>query len=256
MREEIDFSGKVAVVTGAASGIGTGVAHEFAREGADVAVADIDEDGGQEVAAEISEEHGVDARFVYTDVSDYEGCGETIDAVEAAFGRLDALANVAAGGLADDDAMNQPFEDETPENWAPHLEVTLPGPIYMTHQAIPLLKESGGGAIVNFASDSYKGQDPNLTMYATAKAGIVTFTKSVAKELGSEGVRVNAISPGTTWSGSTEEWLEEYGDKVKQQYPLGRLGRPKDHANAVVFLTSDAADWVTGQVLSVNGGYM
>lgn len=256
MREQIDFSGKVAVVTGAASGIGTGVANELAKEGADVAIADIDEEGGEEVAASIREEHGVDAQFVHTDISDYEACGDSIATVESEFGRLDVLANVAAGGLSDDDAMTQPFEEETPENWAPHLQITLPGPINMTHQAIPLLKKDGGGAVVNFASDSYMGQDPNLTMYATAKAGVVTFTKSVAKELGEHNIRVNAVSPSTTWSGSTEEWLEEYGEKISEQYPLGRLGTPQDHANAVVFLASDAAGWVTGQVLSVNGGYV
>ena len=256
MREQIDFSGEVAVVTGAASGIGKGVANELAKEGADVAIADIDEEGGTEVAQEITDEHGVDTAFVYTDISDFERCGEAIDEVADEFGRIDVLANVAAGGLNDMDSMTRPFEEETPENWAAHLEITLPGPIHMTRQVIPVMKENGGGAVVNFASDSYQGQDPNLTVYAAAKAGVVTFTKSVAKELGEHNIRVNCISPSTTWSGSTEEWLDEYSEKVSEQYPLGRLGEPQDHANAVVFLASDAADWVTGQVLSVNGGFI
>jgi NAD(P)-dependent dehydrogenase (short-subunit alcohol dehydrogenase family) len=256
MREQIDFSGRVAVVTGAASGIGTGVAKELAKEGADIAVADIDEEGGEAVAAEIREEYDRDARFVYTDISDYERCGEAVDEVVDHFGRIDVLANVAAGGLSDMDGMVKPFDEETPENWVPHLEITLPGPIHMTHQVVPVMKENGGGAVVNFASDSYQGQDPNLTVYAAAKAGVVTFTKSVAKELGEYNIRVNCISPSTTWSGSTQEWLDEHGEKVAAQYPLGRLGEPQDHANAVVFLASDAADWITGQVLSVNGGFI
>lgn len=126
----------------------------------------------------------------------------------------------------------------------------------MTHNAISAMRDDGGGAVVNFASDSYKGQDPNLTVYATAKAGVVTFTKSLAKEVGEHNVRVNCISPSTTWTPSTEDWLDEYGDKVVENYPLGRLGQPEDHADAAVFLASDAADWITGQVLSVNGGFL
>ena len=256
MREQIDFSGQVAVVTGGASGIGLGVANEFAKEGADVVIADINEEASVAAAEEIQDEHGVDAGFVFTDISDYDRCGEAVDEIVDRFGRIDVLANVAAGGLSDMDGMVKPFEDETPENWAPHVDITFRGPIHMTHQALDALKENGGGVVVNFASDSYQGQDPNLTVYAAAKAGVVTFTKSLAKELGEHNIRVNCISPSTTWSGSTEEWLDEHGDKVAAQYPLGRLGEPSDHANAVVFLSSDAADWITGQVLSVNGGFI
>jgi NAD(P)-dependent dehydrogenase (short-subunit alcohol dehydrogenase family) len=166
------------------------------------------------------------------------------------------LVNVAAGGLQNAKDLNQPFMDETPDNWEPHFQVTLRGPFNMTHNALPVMEENGGGAVINFASDSYQGQDPNLTAYATVKAGVVTFTKSLAKEVGEHDIRVNCISPSTTWTPSTEEWLDEYGDKVAENYPLGRLGYPEDHANAAVFLASDAADWVTGQVLSVNGGFL
>ncbi|MDR9382350.1 MAG: SDR family oxidoreductase [Natronomonas sp.] len=256
MREQIDFSGDSVIVTGAASGIGQGVAEGFAAEGANVVIADIDEERGPSVAEEIADEHGVDAEFVYTDVSDHDSCGETVSATVDAFGSLDVLVNVAAGGLQNAKDLNQPFIEETPDNWAPHIHVTLKGPINMTHNALPVMKEQGGGSVINFASDSYQGQDPNLTMYATAKAGVVTFTKSLAKEVGEFDVRVNCISPSTTWTPSTQEWLDEYGDKVAENYPLGRLGYPEDHANAAIFLASDASDWVTGQVLSVNGGFI
>lgn len=256
MREEIDFTGDVAIVTGAASGIGRGVAEEFATEGADVVVADIDDERGPAVADDIAGEYGVDAAFVHTDVSDYDACSGTVAETLAEFGGVDVLVNVAAGGLQNASDMDQPFVDETPDNWEPHLQVTLRGHLNMTHAVVTEMRERGGGAVVNFASDSYKGQDPNLTVYATAKAGIVTFTKSLAKEVGDDGIRVNCISPSTTWTPSTEEWLDEYGEKVVEAYPLGRLGQPRDHANAAVFLASDAADWITGQVLSVNGGYL
>lgn len=256
MREQIDFHGDVVVVTGSASGIGRGVAEEFAAEGADVVIADIAEDRGREVAETIADEHDGDATFVYTDVSDYDSCGGTVSETVSTFGGLDVLVNVAAGGLQNAKDLNQPFIEETPDNWEPHFQVTLRGPFNMTHNALSVMKESGGGVVINFASDSYMGQDPDLTAYATAKAGVVTFTKSLAKEVGQFDVRVNCISPSTTWTPSTEEWLEEYGDKVAENYPLGRLGYPEDHANAAVFLASDASDWITGQVLSVNGGFI
>lgn len=256
MREQIDFTDDTVVVTGAASGIGRGVAEEFAEEGANVVIADIDEERGPSVADEIAAEYDGDATFVYTDVSDYDSCGETVDETVSTYGGVDVLVNVAAGGLQNAKDLNQPFIEETPDNWEPHFQVTLRGPLNMTHNVIPQMREQGGGAVVNFASDSYQGQDPNLAAYATAKAGVVTFTKTVAKELGQYDIRVNCVSPSTTWTPSTEEWLEEYGDQVAENYPLGRLGVPEDHANATVFLASDAADWVTGQVLSVNGGFI
>jgi len=256
MREQIDFTGDTVIVTGAASGIGRGVAEEFASEGANVVVADIAEDRGEEVAAEITDEYEGDATFLFTDVSDYDSCGETVDETVAEYGSVDVLVNVAAGGLDDASEMNQPFEDETPEDWEPHIQVTLRGPLNMTRNVIPRMKEQGGGSVINFSSDSYQGQDPNLTVYASVKAGVVTFTKTLAKEVGEYDIRVNCVSPSTTWTPSTQDWLEEYGDKVAEQYPLGRLGYPEDHANATVFLASDAADWVTGQVLSVNGGFI
>jgi NAD(P)-dependent dehydrogenase (short-subunit alcohol dehydrogenase family) len=253
MREKIDFSGQTAVVTGAASGIGREVATEFATEGADVAILDIDEDRGQAATDDISDDHGVDAGFYDTDVSDYDDVGDSVSAIVDDLGGIDVLANVAAGGLQDD---AEPFIEEGPEDWAPHIEVSYRGVLHTCHHVLQHMTDRGEGAIVNVASDSYMGQDPNLAVYAGSKAGIVSFTKTVAKEVGEDGVRVNAISPSTTWTPATEDWLEEYGDKIAESYPLGRLGQPADHANAIVFLASDAADWVTGQVLSVNGGFL
>jgi len=251
MRELIDFADRVAVVTGGASGIGEGIAREFASEGADVVVADIDVDRGGTVAEEIEADHGVSAAAVHTDVSDLAACRATVEETLDRFGRLDVLVNGAAAH-----AMTKPFVEEDEGDWAPHVEITFKGALNMTRAALPTMVEQGTGSVISIASESYKGQDPRLTVYAATKAGVVAFTSALAKEVARDGVRVNAISPSTTETPATAEWLAEYGDRVVKAHPLGRLGQPADHARAAVFLASDAADWITGQTLSVNGGYL
>lgn len=256
MKEQIDFTEQVAVVTGAASGIGEGIATEFAREGASIAVADIAVDRGTAVADRIAADHDVETTMVETDVSDYENCQTAIDTVVDELGGVDVLVNCAAGETGDLSAMTEPFVEETPEDWEPQIQVTLRGTLNMTHAALPEMIDQGSGSVISLISDSYQGHDPDLTVYATAKAALVTFTTSLSKEVGEHGVRVNAISPSTTKTPATEDWIEQHGEKVVQSYPLGRLGRPEDHAYAAVFLASDAADWITGQTISVNGGFL
>lgn len=256
MKEKIDFTDQVAVVTGAASGIGKGIAKEFAKEGANIVIADIDVERGQEVADEIESEFGVTAVIKETDISNYDACQETVEATVDEFGRLDSLVNCAAGETGDLSEMTEPFLSERPEQWDPQFDITLRGTLNMTHNALTPMVEQEAGSVISLISDSYQGQDPDLTVYAAAKAALVTFTSSLAKEVGQHGIRVNAISPSTTKTPATEEFLDKYGDRIVEQYPLGRLGRPEDHANAAVFLASDAADWITGQTLSVNGGFL
>lgn len=256
MKEQVDFTERVVVVTGAASGIGEGITKEFAKEGANIVIADIDTEGGQETADEIESEYGVTALVERTDISDYDACQETVEATVDEFGRLDTLVNCAAGETGDLSEMSKPFLEERPSDWDSQFDITLRGTINMTHNALAPMVDQESGSVISLISDSYQGQDPDLTVYASAKAALVTFTTSLAKEVGEHGVRVNAISPSTTKTPATEEWLEQYGDKVVQQYPLGRVGRPEDHANAAVFLASDAASWITGQTVSVNGGFL
>ena len=207
MRELIDFDGRVAVVTGGASGIGEAVVTEFAKEGADVVVADIDDDRGPTVAEAIEADHGVSAAYRHTDVGDLGSCRDAVAATLDDRGRLDVLVNGAAAH-----AETAPFVEEEPEAWAPHIEVTLKGALNMTRAVLPSMIDEGSGSVVSITSESYKGQDPRLTVYATAKAGVVAFTGTLAKEVGEHGVRVNAISPSTTRTPASAAWLEQYGD--------------------------------------------
>jgi NAD(P)-dependent dehydrogenase (short-subunit alcohol dehydrogenase family) len=254
MREKINFEDDVVMSVGGASGIGKEIANEFAAEGADIAICDIALEAAKETKSEIESKSNRTVTVRETDVSDYDDCTEAVSHVEETLGDIDVMVNTVA---ITGEGISKPFLEEEPADWKPQMNVTLQGAINISHAVITGMAENGeGGAIINTVSDSYLGHDPNFTVYGSAKAGVATFTKSVAKEVGSEGIRVNAISPGTTHVPRQEEWLNKYHDRIVESYPLGRLGEPVDHANAAIFLASDAADWITGQVLSVNGGYL
>ncbi|WP_254838513.1 SDR family NAD(P)-dependent oxidoreductase [Natronomonas marina] len=248
--EKIDFEGQVAAVTGGARGIGRGVCEAFAALGGDVAVVDIDEGKAAETASEIGTEYGVEAAAVECNVKEYEQAEAMVETVLEELGRLDVLVNNAGGGLT------EPFAETDPADWDHVIDLCYYGTLNCSHAALPHMTDRGSGAIINFASDSYKGNDPGLSIYGGVKAANVSATSTIAKEVGEHGVRVNCVSPGTTRTPATEDWLDEYGDSVVDAYALDRLGEPEDIADAVVFLASDAADWITGQVLSVNGGYI
>jgi NAD(P)-dependent dehydrogenase (short-subunit alcohol dehydrogenase family) len=246
-----DFTEQVAIVTGGAQGIGRGIAERFANSGANVAIADVQTDAAAQTASEVSEDAPGDVIAVETDVTDYDSVTATVETVLEEFGRIDYLVNNA--GLA---TGTPSFMESEPADWDVAIDVCLYGTMHCTHAVLPHMTERGEGVVINFASDSYKGNDPGLAVYGACKAANVSFTSTVAQEVGDDGVRVNCVSPGTTWSPATEDWLDEYGEKVLESYALERLGQPADIANGVAFLCSDAASWVTGQTLSVNGGYI
>ncbi|WP_336361484.1 SDR family NAD(P)-dependent oxidoreductase [Haladaptatus sp. ZSTT2] len=255
MKEQIDFSGDVVLVTGAAGGIGSAVAEEFAKEGATTVVTDISPEVGTETAATLDEKYDATVVFRQLDVGDYGSCEETINGVVDEFGSLDVLVNVAAGGLREHDD-NKPFYQTTPEDWQIQFDVTFGGAINTSHVAVKHMMEQERGAIVNFISEAHKGQERgDNKLYAASKAGVAGFTKALSNEVGQHNIRVNGISPAATLTPATEELIGKYGDRMLKKYALNRLGRPTDSANAAVFLASDAADWITGQILSVNGGY-
>ena len=254
MREQIDFTDSVVVVTGGASDVGRAISESFAEEGADVVVADIDDERGREAVTSVSEAtEDARATYVHTDVSSYEACESLVEDVLDEFGRIDVLVNAAA--VAAPSVISKPFLEEGPDDWEPQLRVTFMGTVNPTHAALPALVEQEG-AVVNLCSEAYKGQDTQYAMYGAAKSAVATFTRTLAKEVGEDGVRINAISPSATRTEATEAFLDRFGDAVTDQHALPRLGRPTDHANLAVFLASDAADWITGQVVSVNGGYL
>lgn len=258
MGDQREFRNRVALITGGASGIGRGIAKEFAKKGADIAILDIDEERGKSISNDIESNFDVGSKFINTDVSNYKQCQESIESVISEFGSTDILVNSAAGVSSLEDVETTiPFLDEEPEDWEPQIQITLKGVLNVTHAVLPqMVQQEHGGSVINIASEAYKGQDPRVAVYAAAKAGIVSFTKVIAKEVGEYDIRVNTISPATTKTAASAEWIEEYHDEIVKSYPLGRLGRPDDHGKAAVFLASDEADWITGQTLSVNGGYI
>ncbi|THE63963.1 glucose 1-dehydrogenase [Salinadaptatus halalkaliphilus] len=249
--EKFDFTDDGVAVTGGASGIGKEVCATFASLGANVTIADVDLEAAEDVAAEIEDEYGTRAIAVQTDVSDYDDATEMVERTVDEFGSIDVLVNNA--GLS---TKTSSFLESEPEDWEHCVGVTYFGTMNCTHAALPHMINQDGGSVINYASDSYKGNDPSLAVYGGAKAGNVAFTKTVAKEVGEHGIRLNVVSPGTTETPATEEWIDEYREKILESYALDRLGKPEDIANTVAFLASDAADWITAQVVSVNGGYI
>jgi 3-oxoacyl-[acyl-carrier protein] reductase len=254
MRERIDFAGKTVVVTGGASDVGKAVANEFAVEGADVVIADIDDERGEEAIETITEEHGCDGMYIHANLTDLGACKELMSTVVDEFGGVDVTVNMAA--VAAPSKISKPFLKETPDDWRPQLEVTIMGIVNPTYAALEQMADTDGGSIINFSSESHRGQDERMAMYSAAKSAVATFSQTLAKETGQDGVRVNALSPSATQTETTKDFMEEHGDAVGHEHALNRLGEPQDHADAAVFLASDAADWITGQVLSVNGGYL
>ncbi|SEH18150.1 2-hydroxycyclohexanecarboxyl-CoA dehydrogenase [Natronorubrum sediminis] len=248
---KFDFTNEAVAVTGGASGIGKAVCETFAGQGANVAVADIDADAAETVADAIEDEYDTRAIAIETDVSSYDAAEEMIETTVDEFGSIDVLVNNA--GLS---TRTSSFLESTPEDWDRSVGVTYFGTMNCTHAALPHMIDQEGGCVINYASDSYKGNDPSLAVYGGAKAANVAFTMNVAKEVGEHNIRLNVVSPGTTETPATAEWIDKYRDKILESYALERLGTPQDIADTVAFLASDAADWITAEVVSVNGGYI
>ena len=248
----LSFEDRVAVVSGGAQGIGLATSQLLADLGATVIVADIDS-GKAEAAAAAIAEGGGDAWAYGVDICSPEQVESLRKAIQERNGKLDVLINVAAIA-GSNDVMGRFLKMER-EKWLPLIDVNLTGTITITHALLPLMIENERSTIVNFISDSYKGLDFGMAVYAAGKAGVAAFTKALAREVGPQGVRVNGVSPSATRTRSTEDLFATTSEALLKMYPLRRFGEPQDQAWAAVFLSSDAAGWVTGQILSVNGGY-
>jgi NAD(P)-dependent dehydrogenase (short-subunit alcohol dehydrogenase family) len=245
----IDLSGQVAVVTGGGSGIGEAISRTLAQAGATVAIADISLDNGQRVAKEI-ENSGGKAVAVSLDLADRDSIRAGIAEVRAELGRIDHLVNNAATWAI------KSFADHTPEEVDRIVGITFTGTVSVTQEVLPDVIDSGGSVVV-ISSDGARAGEAYMSVYAGAKSGLIGFAKSVAKEVGRKGVRVNVVAPGTTATPGSSAFIDQVGgaDKLAKSYPLGRIGEPQDIANAVLFLVSPLSSWITGQVLSVSGGF-
>jgi NAD(P)-dependent dehydrogenase (short-subunit alcohol dehydrogenase family) len=246
------LSGKVAIITGASSGIGFATAVAFAREGAKVVVADINEEGGNEVIVQCRKENPMSQYlFVKTDVTGREAVRILTKKAIEKFGVIDILVNCAGGFSRIIDCV-----DITEEEWDKVINLNLKSVFLCCQAVIPTMVEQKQGRIINVSSIA--GRSPNAVSgahYVAAKAGILGFTRHLARELGRYSITVNAIAPGTTESPRVAKVrTPEDREKLAAITPLGRLGKPEDHAEAIVFLASDKASYITGATLDVNGG--
>lgn len=255
------FSNKVIVITGAARGIGLATARRFAREGGDVVFVDMDGERAATAAAAVASECGVRTLVSRINIADIEDVRRGRQEIVERFGVPDVFVNCAA--ITDDKL----FLDSTPQDWKRILSVDLDGALNCLHTFLPDMVARGGGRVIFLASDSARLGQARLSYYAAAKAGVIVLVKSVAQEVGRSGVTINVISPGAT---NTEmriereagllaqmgpEKYERRQKSVLKMYPMGRVGVPDDIASGILFLASDEAAWVTGQVLSINGGF-
>jgi NAD(P)-dependent dehydrogenase (short-subunit alcohol dehydrogenase family) len=241
-------SPKVALITGAARGIGLAVAKRFLADGWRVALLDIAGDALEKsVAALAAPDHTL---ALVCDVADANAVASALADIERHFGRLDALVNNA--GVA----VFAPLMDTTDADWKRVLEVNLTGPFLCTKAAVPLMQDHGGGAIVNITSISGLRASTLRSAYGTSKAGLAHLTKQLAVELASFGIRVNGVAPGPVDTAMakavhTPEIRADYHDAI----PLNRYGLEEELAEAVFFLCSDRASYITGQILAVDGGF-
>jgi NAD(P)-dependent dehydrogenase (short-subunit alcohol dehydrogenase family) len=247
------LSGKVAIVTGGAQGIGRATVEKFHAEGAQVAIFDIDEPRGQDLAKQLA---GGDRTplFVRCDITDETQIEAATSSTLGRFGQLDILVN-NAGVNAYFDAATM-----TAQEWDGVFAIDLKGAWLCTRYAIPAMRRAGGGAIVNIASIHAFMTIDGMFPYAAAKAGVVGMTRSLALDLGKDNIRVNAICPGWTRTQLVQEWFDQQSDpiaaeaRVRAVHPLGRIGTPADIANLIAFVASDEAAFINGAPLMIDGG--
>jgi NAD(P)-dependent dehydrogenase (short-subunit alcohol dehydrogenase family) len=245
------LDGKAALVTGGGSGLGRASAIALARAGAAVTVADVNEDGGKETAALVYEEAGGDAEFVRADVTRPDDVAAMVDQAVARWGHLDCALNNA--GMT---GASAPTADYELDDWNRALALNLTGVFLCLKYELPAMLERGG-SIVNMASGAGLVGFPGLPAYVASKHGVVGLTRAAALEYASHGVRINAICPGSTRTPMLEGFMggdEQVERMMTRAVPLGRLGRPEEIAEAVVWLCSDAASFVVGHALAVDGG--
>src|ERR1043165_5285351 len=247
MISSLPLENKVAVVTGASRGIGRAIAEELAKRGADVVCGDRLEKQAEETASQVAAVSGRRTSGCLVDVSDHESARDFIECAIQNFGKVDILINNA--GITRDNLLLRIDEAD----WDDVLNVNLKGAYNCTKAAVRPMMKQRYGRIVNITSVVGLSGNAGQANYAASKAGLIGFTKSLAKELGSRNITVNAVAPGYVTTALTNVLSDEYRAAAVKQTPMGRLGKPEDIAYAVAFLVSDEASFITGQELSVDG---
>jgi 3-oxoacyl-[acyl-carrier protein] reductase len=246
---DMGLHGKIALVTGAASDVGREIALSLAAEGAGVAVNY--RSSGKEADAIVAEikAKGGNAKAYQADVADFAAVNTMVDGIVKDFGGLNILINNA--GIA----KRQRFVETTPQDWHRQIDACLYGAIHCCHAAAPHLEAANNGRIVAVIGDSSRVGESGLAIVAAARAGVVGLMKSLAREFGRSGTTANTVSLGLVETTHDKEWVDANREKLTRLYPVRRLGLPNDVAPVVTLLVSPHAGWITGQVLSVSGGY-
>lgn len=242
-----EFEGKVILITGGAGGIGKETARQFLERGAAVELWDMDADAGEKLVQAWTEK-GHSVHFTKVDVTDYEAVTGAMQDLHARQERLDVLVNNA--GITRDATLKK----MDPETWQQVLDVNLSGVFYCGKEAAALMREQGSGVILNASSVVGVYGNFGQSNYVATKSGVIGMTKTWARELGRKGIRVNAVAPGFIETPMVQTVPDKILDQLKNQTPLGRLGKPEDIASAYVFLASERAAFITGTVIQVDGG--
>ncbi len=247
----MEFQDRVTLVTGGASGIGRSICLALAREGARVAVADINLPGAERVAEEVRHNNR-EARALHLDVTDREHVARAVQDVVDAWGRVDVLINAAGWDRI------VPFLESTEELWDRIIGINFRGVLNTCHVVLPFMVRQGSGVVVNIASDAGRVGSSGEAVYSAAKGAVIAFTKALAREMARHNIRVNVVAPGLTDTPLLKQILEAGNEKlieaIVRSTPLRRVARPEEVAEAVLFLASDRASFITGQTLSVSGG--
>ncbi len=247
----MEFRDRVALVTGGASGIGRATCLALADQGARVAVADINLPGAQQVAEEVHRRGG-QARAVHMDVTDRAQVVRAVQEVLDAWGRIDVLVNAAGWDRI------VPFLESTEELWDEIIRINFRGVLNTCHVVLPHMVRQGGGVVVNISSDAGRVGSSGEAVYSGAKGAVIAFSKALAREMARHNIRVNVVAPGLTDTPLLQQIIqagnEKLIDAIVRSTPMRRVARPEEVAEAVVFLASDRASFITGQTLSVSGG--
>jgi 3-oxoacyl-[acyl-carrier protein] reductase len=246
---DLGLNGKIAIVTGGTSGVGREIALSLAAEGANVAVNYRSSEKDAEILVDEIVAKGGKAKAYKADVADFAAVKAMVDNIVKDFGSLNILINNA--GLA----IRRRFLETKPDDWHRQIDACLYGAIHCCHAAAPHLDAAGNGRIVSVIGDSSRVGESGLAIVAAARAGVVALMKSLARELGRSGTTANTVSLGLVETPHDKDWVDANRDKLIKLYPLRRLGVPGDVAPMVTLLASPHSGWITGQVLSISGGF-